>query len=59
MIIDDNLPVEKSELKVEENKRGTIRVNGKTERELLKEYREEFGEEKYKRFKEKLAQKRK
>ena len=54
MKIDDNISFERPEIKVEENKYGTVRVNGKTEREMLKEYREKYGEEKYKQFKAEL-----
>lgn len=54
MKIDDNISIGKQKITVEENKYGTVRVNGKTEREMLKEYREKYGEEKYKRFKAEL-----
>lgn len=53
-IIDDSFNLGDLNVRVEENKYGTIRVNGKTEREMLKEYREKYGDEEYKRFKAEL-----
>ena len=50
--IDDSNNYQKP--KIEVNEYGTVRVDGKTEREMLKEYRERFGEEKYKVLKEKI-----
>lgn len=38
------------------NERGTVRIDGKTEREYLKEYRERFGEKRYSRLKGRLAE---
>ena len=56
MIIDDSFNIDKikGEFKVEENKYGTIRVGGKTERELLREYRAKYGEEAYRELKESI-----
>lgn len=53
-IIDDSFDLGDFKAEVEENKYGTVRVNGKTEREMLKEYREKYGDEKYKQFKAEL-----
>lgn len=60
MIIDDSFNINdiKNEFKVEENKYGTIRVDGKTERELLREYRAKYGEEAYKELKESTDKKK-
>lgn len=50
--IDDTNHYEKPEITV--NEYGTWRSNGKTEREMLKEYREKYGEKRYLRLKEEI-----
>jgi hypothetical protein len=55
MIIDDSFKHHNKTIVVEENKHGTVRVNGKTEREMLKKYREKYGEEAYKNLKSEIA----
>ena len=52
-IDDSKQKVEDAELTV--NERGTVRIDGKTEREYLREYRDRFGEKRYNRLKAKLA----
>ncbi len=44
---------------IAENKYGTVRIDGKTEREILREYREKHGEERYLRLREKIELRKK